>query len=420
MGTIVLHAGAAKSGSSSIQAWLSRTVESLRSQGVHVMSLRLRDERPQLSEVGPGDVVNSTGPLSRLYRAANPSEAAPWLLKPWVCESLAEQLAAAATRQRVVVISAEALGPLFQRREPDWLAALESLAGSHRVRVAYYVRPQHTSLESMWRQFGYRSGMAPAPYLAHTSVPLHYFETHTSVNHQSPSLSFETRPFRRDLLDQGNVVVDFARRFLDTEPAGVDAAVWENPGLPLEMANLMRVAPPELQKAADDAKPLIAARHDTLPESVETGRSRRLLQAYCHAKFEPGNRRLIAALGWDTDAFIPPPNEVEETDLDHLLEALEALWEPKASRHEIESMLALFEHERATADEQRALLATTRRSLARADRALDVVAKHVRRSQDDLSRIHASLPAEDRLASITKRLRKAARVTARARTPGSA
>jgi hypothetical protein len=61
-------------------------------------------------------------------------------------------------------------------------------------------------------------------------------------------VSFEPRPFRADLLDGGDPAVDFARRFLDGVEAYArpEARIWSNVGLPLEVVNAIRHAPPDL------------------------------------------------------------------------------------------------------------------------------------------------------------------------------
>jgi len=102
-------------------------------------------------------------------------------------------------------------------------------------------------------------------------------------------VSFEPRPFRRDLLDGSDPAADFARRFLDVVEADPppESRIWLNRGLPLEVVNAMRHAPPDLlfSSIQDNEKlDLIKTLLSDLdaPETERTVRSRLILQAYCH------------------------------------------------------------------------------------------------------------------------------------------
>lgn len=341
MGTIVLHPGAPKAGSSSIQTWLARNAERIRESGINLLVVRFED-----GECGDGRLELAEYRGQKLdwnaIRRVLESDAAG---KRALLESFFEQLAAAANRHRVTVVSSETMGVFFSRADWIFLSGLEELAAEHELRIAYYVRPQHSALEAGWRQWGFRSGFSPSEFLAFHSGSLHYFETMLFARQNAPSVSFEPRPFRRDLLDLGHPAADFARRFLNiAETALEDSSVWSNRGLPLEVVNALRHAPPGAfwSSMADNRKlNLVKAvlADISASETDETVKSRLVLQAYAHGRFEAGNQRLISEMGWETDSFVPAVAG-EQPDL----RAMDALWEPQASETELEALYLALEY----------------------------------------------------------------------------
>jgi hypothetical protein len=200
---------------------------------------------------------------------------------------------------------------------------------NHELKVAYYARPQESSLEAAWRQAGYRTGVPPSVYIAENAVRMDYAATRKGVREIAPDLEFEPKRFRTDLLQRGDVVVDFARHFL-----GIDLQeqpVWVNRGLPLEVVNLLRAAPPVMfwdesygNRRVARIKALVE--EERLPEDDRVALSRRVLRKYAFEKFGDGN----AELGWD--GFVPPPDDPERIPG---LEALDWLWTPRASPAEL-------------------------------------------------------------------------------------
>ncbi len=341
MGTLVLHAGMGKAGSTSIQTWLQHASRDLRENGIGLLApdpgapedeLRLKEH--ESGTTGSNRIAVVYGSGRRRDRS--------------VLESLFAQLEAALERHRVTVVTAEALERYFCRVDEDFLGRLEQLAGVHRVRVAYYVRPQHTALEARWRQWGFRLGQKPSEYLGARSRVLHYFDTYASVAHHAPNVSFEPRPFRSDLLDGGDPVTDFAGRFLDlrnVEPAA--SAIWTNRGLPLEVVNVLRHAPPGRFWSSSNDNDRLDLIKDVLAglesdEAQATRESRRVLQGYCRETFEPGNARLIETLGWNTDHFVPPV-EGRPLSEEPRLETMDELWQPQASETILESLYSVLD-----------------------------------------------------------------------------
>jgi len=396
---VVLHAGIVKAGSSSIQRWLGQHQDSLRAAGICIVAARVETggtgRGVWLTECQGGS-ANSSLELQHIYQFPGPT------LRPWAVQDLLHQLDEAATRHRVVVMSAEALQYPFSASDSGFLAGLEELGSKHRVRVAYYVRPQHTALEAHWRESGFRTELRPTEYVADQLNHFHYFDTWTSVSQLAPSVSFEVRPFRPDLLDLGNP--DFARRFLD--PPSNSGPIWANRGLPLEVANAFHSAPagrfwlspfwasPADVRTLGSMKALF--RDLQVTESEDIGRSRRVLQAYCHETFEPANARLIEALGWETDAFVPavPSVRGDETDID----ALDSLWTPRASAIELEALYTAFERvisfESRVSQAEQSFASPPKRAAKRRKDAVHRRAEKAERRAEKAERRHDELEAE--------------------------
>lgn len=353
-----------KAGSSSIQALLVDKAADLRLRdiGVLVTPLRRESGRPVGVDVIPyvsGKVQSNA--LVVAYSSHGVDKRA-------VLDRVFAGLDEAGSRHRVVVLTTEALQREFWRADEGFLRGLDELAGRHEVRVAYYVRPQHTALESHWRQWGFRSGRPPSEDMARRSKAVHYFDTYASVTRLAPRVSFEPRPFRRDLLDLGDPAADFARHFLGVDDLTAEGgSTWKNRGLPLEVVNALRHAPDGLFWSSDSDNERLATiklllRELDAPESEQTRISRLVLQAFCHDTFEAGNQRLIELLGWDAGAFVPAV-DIDPALRDRGLEALDELWAPRASEVELEALYIALD--RAASERERGSRSTAESSVPR-------------------------------------------------------
>jgi hypothetical protein len=338
MGEVVIHAGMAKAGSTTIQRWLADHIEVLRERDVHVLVTHVDPDDPKRRLVlrhADARSVNS-GVLLARYRLSDraPSELANFF----------SQLSDYASQCPVVVVSSESLAELLCEPDLAFLYALDQLGRSHRVRVAYYVRPQHTAFEALWRHFGFREDVEPVRYLEQCTARLDSQRTTQMVHQGAPSVRFEVRPVRADLLDGSNAAYDFASNFIGTPDllARPDRDRWDNRGLPLELANALRFSPngyfwnrpgyvftrrndafQRMQRLFGDLQ---------LPEDERVHRSRLILQAHCHEQYEPGNAKLIAAFGWSTEWFVPP---VRQNLGRWTIDELNDLWQPGASANEL-------------------------------------------------------------------------------------
>lgn len=305
MGTIILHAGMSKTGSSAIQGYLVRGQRELAAAGVVVAAGRPDGAGVRVEEFRSGPV--NSGDLVPHLR--DPSAG------PAAAMSLADELDRLARGHPWVVLTGEAFEQPFWRPDHDVLAALQQLAGRHHVRVAYYVRPQHTALEAAWRQWGFRSGWSPAAYLrdrarAGDRYRYRYLSTLHRVRELAPDIDLAMRPFRRDLLVGGDVVTDFVSTFLPVHARTPDVVRDDNVGLALDLVNMLQFpAGAPLWTSAhhnrlfNHVKQLYAD-VDAAP-SPDALRGRDVLQAWCHETFEPENQDLVRALGWRTDAWVP-------------------------------------------------------------------------------------------------------------------
>jgi hypothetical protein len=335
MGAVILHAGIPKAGSSTIQDWLARNADVLRSRGTEVAVVRSRvppgESREQLV-LEPFDAGGvSSGAFVTVYLGFDRDLG--------VLDWLFEQLHAFADRYARVVLSCEGFAQLFAIGEGDaaFLDRLEELAGAHSVRVAYYVRPQHACLEAAWRQWGFRLSAPPSAYVTERAEQLHYLRTRAVVAAAAPHVSFEIRPFRTDLLYRGSPAADFAEHFLGAADLALDERDDHrvNVGLPLELVNAMRIGPPELLgRDTFDNRSLgrlqSVLRDFDVPESARIHRSRLVLQAYCHERFGEENRMLVETERWPAGEFVPAAG-LTEWDLTEL----DDLWRPEASAGEL-------------------------------------------------------------------------------------
>jgi hypothetical protein len=327
LAVIVFHAGMSKTGSTSIQHWLAEHLPLLRSHGIE--SMRIDQPTP----TDPITVVPST---QRNAASKFVPDARDWATRSDAVQRICEALDAQAKQYDVLVVSSESYEVIFTQPGPAVLAHLEELARAHSLRIAYYVRPQHSWLLAAWLQWGFRHFEEPDAWIRRQQPKIQYLRTLRAVRAAAPHVSFEMRPFRADLLDGGDVVSDFARVVLGLD--GLPPAVterWSNRTLPLDAAILLREAPPRMfwssihdNKTFYPLKALILGWN--VPESEAGARSREVLQRYAQATFESDNQQLIKELGWQTESFIPPTESAEDASNDGLAE-LNDLWRSRAS-----------------------------------------------------------------------------------------
>ena len=334
MARIVIHAGMPKTGSTSIERWITDNCARLREDhGIQTLVATSRAHNPaggvRLEPYESG-AVNSVA----LIRAWLTSKRSPAIAGRFI-----DDLGRFADESPVVLITADALSLVFWQMAKPFLSGFEELAQRHDVHVALYVRPQHSALEARWREWGFKQHqLHPSDWVLQQSTRgLHYHQVLCAVRDLAPTVALEMRPFQMDLLDGGDPVEDFIRTFLSLDERATH--VHANAGLPLEFVNLLRDSPPGwffTEQAFVDAdtypRRKVNALLDGLEirESSKVRRSRLILQQHCHDVFECGNQELIRERGWPITNFVPPA----ALDGDWELRELDALWRPDASEAE--------------------------------------------------------------------------------------
>jgi hypothetical protein len=319
---IVVHAGMPKAGSSSVQHWLQLNSKGLRERGLTVLIGR------QTESGGIEFAPYERGPVVSNW-IVNDAIGMPDAFQQRRSDAFVSGLSAAAERYGNVIVSAEAFATPFWSLHAISLEGFQQLATRYEVRVAYYARPQHSHLEAAWRQWGFRLDVPPSVYIRERSPDLAYATTSKGVARLAPAVGFQPRPFRADLLTGGDVVRDFASRFLGIELS--EPAKRVNAGLPLEVAVLLREAPSAMfwDSAHDNARTdaIKRALADLeLPEDEHIALSRRILRKYAFELYGSEN----AELGWKD--FVTLPEDATELPG---IEALDSLWAPSASPAEL-------------------------------------------------------------------------------------
>ena len=104
-----------------------------------------------------------------------------------VARQICEALDAEARRHDTMVVSSESYEVLFNDDSgPEVLCHLEALARAHSVRIAYYVRPQHSWLEAAWLQWGFRHFEPPDVWLRRQRPKIQYLQTLRTVRDGGP------------------------------------------------------------------------------------------------------------------------------------------------------------------------------------------------------------------------------------------
>ena len=186
----------------------------------------------------------------------------------------------------------------------------------------------------MWREDGFLRSQGPHEAVIDRLPRLRYLETLEAVAADVPDLDLVVCPFRSDLLLRGNVIDDFASRFLGmaVETSGIQV----NPSLPLRLgqrpAMRTRRRLPQRRVGAVPARQAAEGRRRARPAA-----NRRDPPLAPHPSallprvFEDEFQELIRRLSWPAKTFVPNVKLDEPWDIAEL----DTLWAPTESPSEL-------------------------------------------------------------------------------------
>jgi hypothetical protein len=329
MGTIVIHAGRPKTGSTAIQRWLADVDRGGLLEGVTVAA-PVRVEPTRRSHGWAFDHVDSPN--------LNASQIVYGYLgfdRPeGMVRDLVEDLAGLADRHGCVVVSGEALARLVEVPDPALFGALRDVASPHRVRILYYVRPQADAIEAEWGE-ALLDIDQPASFVRRRSANLFYHRTLQAGQHWGSNVEFVVRPYHLALLERADVVCDFARHGLGATVAPERRFAGINPGLPLTLVNAARRVLSEEGPASVslDAKGRLrdhTARRWSPQVETAAEEGRQLLRRWADATFHADNDLLLAELEWNVDGFVTQDGSVAAGPTTTVeVDTLNDLWTPE-------------------------------------------------------------------------------------------
>lgn len=329
MSRIVFHIGMGKAGSTSIQDWLARHCDRLRDD--HAITLLYASVSEGAVEVGPyaAGSANSADVVKSVEAAPSSRES--------ILDSFFAQLDREADRPGSVVITSELFGKAVADGDRDLVQRINALGATHEVTLACYLRPQHQLLESGWRHWRHGRETRPSEFIARLDPALQSLRTVEFLQSTATDIDVRFRPCRRDLLVDGDAVVDFAAEILDLSGSTVDDRPRSNEGVGLDVANALTFLPePPFWPSGQDHLVLEMVKELTAgPRPADSDlarRSRLVLQQACHDAFEDDNRRMLDVLGWPTDAWVPPVAPDLRAEIgDVSFDRMDELWRPALS-----------------------------------------------------------------------------------------
>lgn len=200
MNRLVIHAGFAKSGSSSIQTALGQHLKEMEAAGIYF--------------VGTGMEIGKAG--------VHPGLALWYLERVAAAETadgcLADLLQAAPVPDgSTLVLTSENLS---MTKMPRLFAGIDR---TMQTEVVFYMRPQTEFIPSAWKQWGSKLGLSLEAFIAHC-IRMHRPANGAEIAcwaETLPKARIIVRPFLREVMEEGDPVVDFMRilGFAGLDPA---------------------------------------------------------------------------------------------------------------------------------------------------------------------------------------------------------
>jgi hypothetical protein len=190
MARLVIHAGFPKTGSSSIQNAIGRSLPALNEAGFFLLG---KEMKPGLEGVHPGL------PLWYIENAAKHEANS---LTGAIKEALA-----AIPKDGCLILTSENLDQLSM---PRLFAGVDRLADTE---VVFYMRPQTEWIPSAWKQWSSKAGLTLSAFVKHciTKNRPSYRASLDAWNGGLPAATITVRPFFRDVMTEGSPVADFFR-----------------------------------------------------------------------------------------------------------------------------------------------------------------------------------------------------------------
>jgi hypothetical protein len=319
---VLLHIGAPKTGTTSIQNWAAANRAALEARGI--LYPVAPGERPR-----PKPVPNHVGLAISASLAAReaglldmlglPDAAAAALFAPRMEQRLAEEIAASGCG--TLLLSNEHLsGRLRQEQEISALRALiERVAGAVSAwRVVYYHRRQDQMIQSIYAMQVLHGGTAPFRLSASPQDPR--FDPRAILGLYAQVFGEEAitvRVFDRRRLVAGDAVADLMSLLgVDTAEAGFSPPQRRNLSLSgpgLELLRLLNVAAPAFRAGIHNPKhvPIIAALRSLPPGPPTALAPREALDAFLAGYVEINAEIARRWLGRADGAMFDPPGEEE-------------------------------------------------------------------------------------------------------------
>lgn len=303
---VVVHAGMPKAGSTSLQYWLGGNGLRLREQGI--VPVRL---------TGAGGAAPRWEPVVEGTAWSPASLMGPGFGRAEAAVRFEADLRALLGTASTLIVSAEGLHGRLWAGDPALLATLERLAADVLLELVIFVRPQHVAVESGWRQWGFRTAVAPSRWMADRARRLDH-RWLFALAERLPDIRVRILPAVDARGAPADVVARFATDVLDLPPE--DPTVTEprpaaNAGLPLAVcAHLSRRDDPRLWRGMHDNERFDRLK-DVLPDDLRdldqreplVGLVRERIAAWASQRFGASNEAFLAEMGWPAEGWPAPP-----------------------------------------------------------------------------------------------------------------
>jgi hypothetical protein len=188
MPKLFIHAGFPKTGSSSIQSAIGRSLPALNNAGFFLLG---KEMKPGFNGVHPGL------PLWFIEEAAK--------REGTTLSGTIQDAVAAIPEDATLILTSENLDQL---RMPKLFVGIDECV---ETTIIFYMRPQTDWIPSAWKQWASKTGMPLSDFVEHcvTKKRPSYRASLDAWTHWLPAAKVTVRPFFRDVMARGNPAADF-------------------------------------------------------------------------------------------------------------------------------------------------------------------------------------------------------------------